>query len=82
MPFKARNRYGHLLMRNQERARGPRGNDRHRSAGHSDIVGRCLERDLDAVIRTPAEFVADLDAWQGKRPVMAADRYAAQKQPP
>ena len=72
MPFKAETAMASLLMRNQERAVPLAEIDATVPAGLSDIVGRCLERDLDRRYPNAAEIVADLDAWQGKRPVMAS----------
>src|SRR5215469_7648599 len=72
MPFKAETAMASLLMRNQERAVPLSEIDATVPAGLSDIVGRCLERDLERRYPAAAEIVADLDAWQGKRPVMAS----------
>src|SRR6202166_3211708 len=72
MPFKAETAIGSLLMRNQERAVPLAEIDATVPAGLSDIVSRCLERDLDRRYPNAAEIIADLDAWQGKRPVMAS----------
>jgi len=44
-------------------------------------VSRCLERDLERRYPNAAEIVADLDAWQGKRPVMASIMMQAPKRP-
>ncbi|HKE06586.1 MAG TPA: tetratricopeptide repeat protein [Candidatus Acidoferrum sp.] len=72
MPFKAETAMASLLMRNQERAVPVADIDATVPAGLSDIVARCLERDLDRRYPTAAEIITDLDAWQGKRPVMAS----------
>jgi tetratricopeptide (TPR) repeat protein/TolB-like protein/predicted Ser/Thr protein kinase len=72
MPFKAETAMASLLMRNQERAVPLAEIDATVPAGLSDIVSRCLERDLERRYPNAAEIVADLDAWQGKRPVMAS----------
>ena len=72
MPFKAETAMASLLMRNQERAVPLAEIDATVPAGLSDIVSRCLERDLESRYPNAAEIVADLDAWQGKRPVMAS----------
>jgi tetratricopeptide (TPR) repeat protein/TolB-like protein len=81
MPFKAETAMASLLMRNQERAVPVSEIDATVPAGLSDIVSRCLERDLDKRYPTAAEIIADLDAWQGKRPVMASIIMQAPKQP-
>ncbi|HWY08613.1 MAG TPA: tetratricopeptide repeat protein [Candidatus Acidoferrales bacterium] len=72
MPFKAETAMASLLMRNQERAVPLADIDATVPAGLSDIVSRCLERDLERRYPNAAEIIADLDAWQGKRPVMAS----------
>jgi tetratricopeptide (TPR) repeat protein/predicted Ser/Thr protein kinase len=72
MPFKAETAMASLLMRNQERAVPLAEIDATVPAGLSDIVSRCLERDLERRYPSAAEITADLDAWQGKRPVMAS----------
>src|ERR1700675_4242759 len=81
MPFKAETAMASLLMRNQERAVPLAEIDATVPAGLSDIVGRCLERDLDRRYPNAVEIIADLDAWQGKRPVMASIIMQAPKQP-
>ena len=72
MPFKAETAMASLLMRNQERAVPLAEIDATVPAGLSDIVARCLERDLDRRYPSATEIIADLDAWHGKRPVMAS----------
>jgi len=72
MPFKAETAMASLLMRNQERAVPLSEIDATVPAGLSDIVSRCLERDLSKRYASAAEIIADLDAWQGKMPVMAS----------
>jgi tetratricopeptide (TPR) repeat protein/TolB-like protein/predicted Ser/Thr protein kinase len=81
MPFKAETAMASLLMRNQERAVPLADIDATVPAGLSDIVSRCLERDLERRYPSAAEIIADLDAWQGKRPVMASIVMQAPKQP-
>jgi tetratricopeptide (TPR) repeat protein/TolB-like protein len=81
MPFKAETAMASLLMRNQERAVPLADIDASVPAGLSDIVSRCLERDLERRYPSAAEIIADLDAWQGKRPVMASIIMQAPKKP-
>jgi eukaryotic-like serine/threonine-protein kinase len=81
MPFKAETAMASLLMRNQERAVPLAEIDATVPAGLSDIVSRCLERDLERRYPNAAEIIADLDAWQGKRPVMASIVMQVPKQP-
>jgi tetratricopeptide (TPR) repeat protein/TolB-like protein/predicted Ser/Thr protein kinase len=81
MPFKAETAMASLLMRNQERAVPLADIDATVPAGLSDIVSRCLERDLDRRYPSASEIIADLDAWQGKRPVMASIVMQAPRRP-
>ena len=71
-PFKAETAMASLLLRNQERAVPVRELDESIPPGLSDIVSKCLERDLNLRYRSASEILADLDAWQGKRPVSAS----------
>src|SRR4029077_15006998 len=38
----------------------------------SDILSKCLERDLSARCQNAQEILSDLYAWQGKRPMLAS----------
>jgi tetratricopeptide (TPR) repeat protein len=38
----------------------------------SDIVSKCLERDLSARYQNAQEILSDLDAWEGKQPTLAS----------
>jgi tetratricopeptide (TPR) repeat protein len=40
--------------------------------GLSDIVSKCLERDVNARYGNAQEILDDLDAWRGDRPVLAS----------
>jgi len=71
-PYKAETGMASLLRRNQERAVPVRELDHTIPVGLSDIVSKCLERDLNLRYQSAAEILADLDAWQGKRPVTAS----------
>ncbi|HKM80966.1 MAG TPA: tetratricopeptide repeat protein [Candidatus Acidoferrum sp.] len=71
-PFKAETAMASLLLRNQERAVPVRDLDESIPRGLSDIVSKCLERDLNLRYQSASEILADLDAWQGKRPVSAS----------
>lgn len=71
-PFKAETAMASLLLRNQERALPVRELDESIPPSLSDIVSKCLERDLTLRYQTAAEILSDLDAWQGKRPVSAS----------
>jgi len=71
-PFKAETAMASLLLRNQERAVPVRELDDSIPPGLSDIVSKCLERDLNLRYQSAAEILTDLDAWQGKRPISAS----------
>ncbi len=71
-PFKAETAMASLLLRNQERAVPVRELDESIPPGLSDIVSRCLERDLNLRYQSASEILADLDAWQGKKPISAS----------
>ena len=72
MPFKADTAMASLLKRNQERALPASEIDATIPKGLSDIVSKCLERDLNLRYQSAQEILTDLDAWQGKRPISAS----------
>src|SRR6266852_5824354 len=72
LPFKAETAVASLLKRNQERALPAAELDASIPKGLSDIVSKCLERDLNLRYQSAQEILADLDAWQGKRPLLAS----------
>jgi len=72
IPYKADTAMASLLLRNQERAIPVAELDSSIPKGLSDIVSKCLERDLAQRYQRVQEIVADLDAWEGKRPVSAS----------
>ena len=72
LPYKADTAMASLLKRNQERAVPAAELDATIPKGLSDIVSKCLERDLNLRYKSAQEILADLDAWQGKRPVSAS----------
>ena len=72
LPYKADTAMASLLKRNQERAVPAAELDATIPRGLSDIVSKCLERDLNLRYQSAQEILADLDAWQGKRPVSAS----------
>jgi eukaryotic-like serine/threonine-protein kinase len=71
-PYKADSAMGSLLLRNQQRAVPASELDASVPKGLSDIVGKCLERELDLRYQSAQEILADLDAWEGKRPIAAS----------
>ena len=72
MPYKADSAMASLLRRNQERAIPAAELDTSIPKGLSDIVAKCLERDLAERYQNVQEILNDLDAFQGSRPVMAS----------
>jgi tetratricopeptide (TPR) repeat protein/predicted Ser/Thr protein kinase len=71
-PYKADSAMGSLLLRNQQRAVPASELDASVPRGLSDIVGKCLERDLNLRYQSAQEILADLDAVKGKRPISAS----------
>jgi eukaryotic-like serine/threonine-protein kinase len=71
-PFKADSAMASLLKRNQERALPAAEADSSIPKGLSDIVSKCLERDLEHRYQTVQEILSDLDAYQGSRPTLAS----------
>ena len=72
MPYKADTAMASLLKRNQERAIPAAELDASIPKVLSDIVGKCLERDLNTRYQNAKEILLDLDAWEGKQPTLAS----------
>jgi serine/threonine protein kinase/tetratricopeptide (TPR) repeat protein len=72
MPYKADTAMASLLKRNQERAVPAAELDASIPKVLSDIVSKCLERDLKARYQNAKEILLDLDAWEGKQPTLAS----------
>jgi serine/threonine protein kinase/Tfp pilus assembly protein PilF len=72
MPFKADTAVASLLKRNQEQAVPATAHDASIPRELSDIVSKCMERDLNLRYQSAREILADLDAWQEKRPISAS----------
>jgi tetratricopeptide (TPR) repeat protein len=72
MPYKADTAIASLLKRSQERAIPAVTLEPSVPQGLSDIVAKCLERDLNLRYRNVQEILSDLDAWEGKRPLSAS----------
>jgi eukaryotic-like serine/threonine-protein kinase len=72
MPYKADTAMASLLKRNQERAIPAAELDASIPKVLSDIVSKCLERDLSARYQNAKEILLDLDAWEGKQPTLAS----------
>jgi eukaryotic-like serine/threonine-protein kinase len=71
-PYKADTAMASLLRRNQERAVPAAELDATIPKGLSDIVSKCLERDLVHRYQNVQEILSDLDAFQGSRPTLAS----------
>ena len=72
VPYKAETALASLLKRNQQRAIPAITVDPNIPKSLSDIVSKCLERDLNLRYQNVQEILNDLDAWQGKRKVAAS----------
>src|SRR5262249_28318941 len=72
VPYKAETALASLLKRNQQRAIPAITIDPNIPKSLSDIVSKCLERDLNLRYQNIQEILNDLDAWQGKRKVAAS----------
>jgi serine/threonine protein kinase/tetratricopeptide (TPR) repeat protein len=71
-PFKADTAMASLWRRNQERAVPAAELDASVPKALSDIVSKCLERDLEQRYQNVQQILADLDAFQGARPTFAS----------
>ena len=67
MPFKANTTVASLIRRTQERVAPISDHDHSVPRSVSNIVSKCLERDVTQRYQTAAALLADLEAWQGKR---------------
>ncbi len=71
-PYKADTAMASLLRRNQERAVPAAELDASVPKALSDIVSKCLERDLELRYQNVQEILHDLDAFHGARPTLAS----------
>ena len=67
MPFRADSALASLIKRTQERVTPVIETDTSIPRPLSDIVSKCLERDVNLRYQNASQILADLDAWQGKR---------------
>jgi tetratricopeptide (TPR) repeat protein/predicted Ser/Thr protein kinase len=67
MPFKAESTIASLIRRTQERVAPVSDHDNTIPRSVSNIVSKCLEREIDLRYKTAAELLADLNSWQGNR---------------
>jgi eukaryotic-like serine/threonine-protein kinase len=72
IPFRADSALASLIKRTQERVVPVSDLDATIPAPISAIVSRCLERDVAVRYQSAADLLADLDAWQSKRPLSQA----------
>src|SRR5271170_2230778 len=72
IPFRADSALASLIKRTQERVVPVSDLDATIPAPVSAIVSRCLEREVDVRYQSADALLADLDAWQGKRPLSQA----------
>jgi len=67
MPFAADSALASLIKRTQERVAPVSDHDNKIPRSVSNIVSKCLERDVNLRYQSAKELLADLEAWQGKR---------------
>ena len=67
MPFAAESAVASLIKRTQERVIPVCEIDREIPRTLSDIVSKCLERDVRVRYQSAADLFSDLEGWQGKR---------------
>ncbi len=80
-PYKADTAMASLLRRNQERAVPAADLDASVPKALSDIVSKCLERDLEHRYQNVQEILFDLDAFHGARPTLASISLPVQAPP-
>ncbi|HEY6448678.1 MAG TPA: protein kinase, partial [Acidobacteriaceae bacterium] len=66
MPFRAESAIASLLKRTRERAAPVSSSDATIPGALSDIIGRCLESDVNLRYKTVGEVLHDLEDWRGK----------------
>ena len=66
MPFKAESAIASLLKRTRERAVPCVQLDPNIPGALSDIIGKCLESDVEQRYRSVGEVLRDLETWRGK----------------
>jgi serine/threonine protein kinase/tetratricopeptide (TPR) repeat protein len=80
-PYRADSAMASLLRRHQERAVPAAELDSSVPNALSDIVSKCLERDLEHRYQNVQQILADLDAFQGARPTLASISFPAPAKP-
>jgi tetratricopeptide (TPR) repeat protein/predicted Ser/Thr protein kinase/TolB-like protein len=71
-PFEADTTMGKLWKRTNEAARPIHELDESIPKPLSEIVRKCMERELNLRYQSAQDLLADLDAWQGNRPTSAS----------
>ena len=93
IPFRADSAVASLVKRTVENARPLRDFDVSIPEGLSNIVAKCLEREVDQRYESAEQVIEDLEAWRGKaplthvgasalRPALSGARAKAIPQPP
>jgi eukaryotic-like serine/threonine-protein kinase len=67
MPFKANSTIASLIRRTQEQVAPVSDHDNTIPRSVSNIVSKCLARDLELRYQTTSDLLRDLESWQGKR---------------
>jgi len=67
MPFKANSTIASLIRRTQEQVAPVSDHDNTIPRSVSNIVSKCLERDLELRYQSTTDLLRDLESWQGKR---------------
>jgi serine/threonine protein kinase/tetratricopeptide (TPR) repeat protein len=67
MPFAADSALASLIKRTQERVAPVSDHDKTIPRSVTNIVSKCLERDVNLRYQSANQLLADLEAWQGKR---------------
>ena len=72
IPFRADSALASLIKRTQERVVPVSDLDNTIPGPLSVIVSRCLEREVEVRYQSASDLLADLEAWQGRRPLSIA----------
>lgn len=67
MPFKANSTIASLIRRTQEQVAPVSDHDNTIPRSVSNIVSKCLARELELRYQTTTDLLRDLESWQGKR---------------
>ena len=67
MPFKANSTIASLIRRTQEQVAPVSDHDNTIPRSVTEIVSKCLQRDVELRYQTTTELLRDLETWEGKR---------------